>query len=615
MNQVGYLTHGPKTATLVTGATEPVAWRLLDGDGAVVAEGESVPRGHDPSAGLDVHVLTFDDVRTPGTGYVLAVDEATSDPFAIGADLYDDLRVESIVVFYGQRSGIAIEEDLLGPGYGRAAGHVDVAPNRGDGAVPCLPAAHATTADGVDLYEGWTGDYTLDVTGGWYDAGDQGKYVVNGGIAVAQLLGLYERAVRTGTDDALGDGSLRVPERGNGVPDVLDEARWELEWMLRMVVPDGEPYAGLVHHKVSDERWVPLPTLPADDPQPRFLHRPSTAATLNLAAVAAQGARVLAPHDAAFAERLLAAAQAAYDAAATHPVVLAPDTNTLENAGSGPYDDLDVDDDRLWAAAELYLTTGEDRYAADLRANPYRLGGERPAFQPEGFDWNHVAAWARLQLATVESALPERSLVRASVVDAADALVEQQATQPFGLPYVPTNGRYDWGSNGLILNNLAVLAAAHEITHDDRYRDAVLRGVDYLLGRNALGVSYVTGFGTHAVQNQHSRWYAHALDPALPPPPRGTVSGGPNSDCPDPVSAALAGSPAQRCFVDDVHAYGVNEMTINWNSALAWVASYLAGLGDGRGPGRGEGARALDEPVPTTDEEAAADEDRVPAEG
>ncbi|GEL99099.1 glycoside hydrolase family 9 protein [Cellulomonas terrae] len=569
VNQVGYLPDGPKAATLVTDATAPVPWRLLR-DGVAVAQGESQPRGHDPSAGLDVHVVRFDEVREVGS-FVLEADGATSDPFAVAENLYDGLRVDSLVVFYGQRSGVTIDEALLGPGYGRAAGHVDVAPNRGDGAVPCLPAGHATTADGVDLYDGWTAGYVLDVTGGWYDAGDQGKYVVNGGIAVAQLLGLYERALRTGTTDPLGDGSLRVPERGNGVPDVLDEARWELEWMLRMRVPAGEPYAGLVHHKVSDERWVPLPTLPADDPQPRYLHRPSTAATLNLAAVAAHGARLFAPHDAAFAEQLLGAARDAYDAAHDHPVLLAPDTNVLADAGSGPYDDADLDDDRLWAAAELFLTTGEDRYADDLRANPCT-----PVFRPEGFDWNHVAAWAYLQLATVPSALPERDTVRAAVVEAADALRDQQATQPFGHPYVPTTGRYDWGSNGLVLNNLALLAAAHEITGDPAYRDAVLGGVDYLFGRNALGVSYVTGYGTRDVRNQHSRWYAHQLDPSLPHPPRGTVSGGPNSDCPDPVSAALAGSPAQCCFVDDIGAYGVNEMTINWNSALAWVASYLA---------------------------------------
>ena len=572
VNQLGYPPDGPKAATLVTDATASVPWRLVRAE-VVVAQGESQPQGHDPSAGLDVHVIRFDGVRERGS-FVLEADGATSDPFSIETGLYDDLRVDSLTVFYGQRSGIAIDEALLGPGYGRAAGHVDIAPNRGDGAVPCLPAGHATTADGVDLYDGWTGGYALDVTGGWYDAGDQGKYVVNGGIAVAQLLGLYERALRTGSSDALGDGALRVPEAGNGMPDVLDEVRWEIDWMLRMRVPAGARYAGLVHHTVSDERWVPLPMLPADDPQPRYLHRPSTAATLNLAAVAAQGARVFAPHDEAFAELLRTAARDAYDAAHEHPVLLAPDTNVLANAGSGPYDDADVEDDRLWAATELYLTTGDERYADDVRANRYA-----PMFRPEGFDWNHVAAWSRLQLATVASALAEREAVRASVVEAADALREQQATQPFGHPYVPSTGRYDWGSNGLLLNNLAVLAAAHEITGDTTYRDAVLSGVDYLFGRNALGISYVTGYGTRDVRNQHSRWYAHQLDPSLPHPPRGTVSGGPNSDCPDPVSAALAGSPAQCCFVDDIGAYGVNEMTINWNSALAWVASYLAGVG------------------------------------
>ena len=158
-----------------------------------------------------------------------------------------------------------------------------------------------------DYYDGWTCDYTLDVSGGWYDAGDHGKYVVNGGISVAQLLGTYERTLTasSATPGALGDGTLDLPEHGNGVPDVLDEARWELEWMQKMIAPSGE-YAGMVHHKVHDEGWTGLPLLPANDPQVRSLHRPSTAATLNVAAVAAQGARLFREYDPAFADSLLA---------------------------------------------------------------------------------------------------------------------------------------------------------------------------------------------------------------------------------------------------------------------------------------------------------------------
>lgn len=577
VNQVGYLVDGPKAATLVWDGP-PLPWRC-ERDGAVLARGTTAPRGVDPSAGLAVHTVDFSEVRTAGSAeLVVGGDEGPALRVAvtIGDDVYRGLREDALAVFYGQRSGIAIDEALLGPGYGRAAGHLEDGAFGGDTAVACLPAGAATTAEGVDLYEGWTDSHTLDVRGGWYDAGDHGKYVVNGGISVAQLLGLYERARRRGTQGALGDGSLRVPEHGNGVPDVLDEARWELEWMLRMRVPAGSRFAGLVHHKVVDERWTQVPLLPADDPQRRYLHRPSTAAALNLAAAAAQGARLFRPFDAAFADRLLDAARSAYAAAAATPGLLAPDTNTLADAGGGPYDDTDLDDERYWAATELYLTTREDAYLADLRANPFHVGGTGRPF--DALDWQRVGALGRLDLATVRSPIPELGAVRASVVEAADALVDLVARQPFGQPYAPADGRYEWGSNGLLANNLVVLATAHDLTGERVYRDAVLSGIDYLFGRNALGLSYVTGWGARTAHRQHSRWYAHQVDPSLPSPPRGTLSGGPNSDTPDPVSRALAGSPAQLCYVDDIEAWGVNEMTINWNAPLAWVASYLADL-------------------------------------
>src|SRR5207253_9336003 len=131
-----------------------------------------------------------------------------------------------------------------------------------------------------------------------------GKYVVNGGIAVWTLLDEYERAMHFGAAKAFADGTLDIPERKNGVPDILDEARWELEFMLRMQVPEGKPLAGMVHHKIHDEKWTGLPLLPNLDPKVRELHPPSTAATLNLAAAAAQGARIFKKYDRAFSARL-----------------------------------------------------------------------------------------------------------------------------------------------------------------------------------------------------------------------------------------------------------------------------------------------------------------------
>jgi endoglucanase len=184
-----------------------------------------------------------------------------------------------------------------------------------------------------------------------------------------------------------------------------------------------------------------------------------------------------------------------------------------------------------------------------------------------------------MQLATVPSALPERDEVGASLVTAADAYLASD--QPFGQLYAPPDGRYAWGSNGMVANCAAIVAAAFEVGGDHRHRDGALAGIDYLLGRNALGISYVTGHGTTCAHHQHSRWFAAALDPSLPDPPPGSLAGGPNSDVPDPVSAALAGQPAQCCYVDDIGAFGVNEMAINWNSALAWLAAFAAGVGDG----------------------------------
>ncbi|CAM5471800.1 hypothetical protein SHIRM173S_04870 [Streptomyces hirsutus] len=435
------------------------------------------------------------------------MDGETSRPFDIDAGAYERLRLDSAKYYYTQRSGIEIRDDLR-PGYARPAGHVDAAPNQGDGRVPCRPGVC---------------DYTLDVTGGWYDAGDHGKYVVNGGISTWEVLSTYERArhARTGQADKLGDGTLNIPESGNGVPDILDEARWELEFLLKMQVPEGEPLAGMAHHKIHDEQWTGLPLLPGDDPQKRELHPPSTAATLNLAATAAQAARLYRPYDGKFAAEALAAARTAWTAALAHPGEYAsPD----DGVGGGAYPDDEVSDEFYWAAAELYLTTGERRFEEYVLKSPVHTAD---IFGPLGFDWSRTAAAGRLDLATVPNGLPGRDKVRSSVVKGADRYLATLTAHPYGMPYAPAGNVYDWGSSHQVLNNAVVLATAYDLTGAAKYRDGALQSMDYILGRNALNISYVTGYGEVSAQNQHSRWYARQSDPALPNPPAGTLPADP----------------------------------------------------------------------------------------
>ncbi|WP_199434688.1 glycoside hydrolase family 9 protein [Qaidamihabitans albus] len=569
VNQVGYLPAGPKHANLVTDSAEPVTWQLADADGTVVDKGTSSPQGVDPTSNQSTHRIDFSDYRRGGAGYTLTADGETSHPFDIRADIYSSLRTDSLAFFYHQRSGVEIEPEYVGDSYARPAGHLQMPPNQGDVEVPCQPGVC---------------DYTLDVSGGWYDAGDHGKYVVNGGISAAQVLSTYERTLHADRADParLGDGSLAVPEQGNGVPDVLDEARWQVEFLLSMQVPTGQELAGMAHHKVHDENWTGLPLLPHEDPERRELHPASTAATLNLAAVGAQCARLFARYDADFAARCLRAAETAWGAAKAHPARYAdPD----DGVGGGAYSDTDVTDEFYWAAAELYLTTGSGEYWTEVSSSEHH---DADVFTDGGFGWASVAALGMLNLATVPSELSAERLtfVRDAVVRGAQRYVATANAEAYDLPYAPAGYDYVWGSNSQVLNNMVVLATAHDLTGRGEFADAVLTGWDYLLGRNPLNRSYVTGYGEHDARNQHHRFWANQLDTSLPNPPAGSLAGGPNTGIQDPVAAEhLAGCAPALCYIDDIGSWATNEVTINWNAPLAWMASFTDDLATAQPPG------------------------------
>ena len=560
LNQLGFEPGDPKTAIVQAGPA-PLDWTLTDSRGKVLARGKTQPYGDDPASGAEAQRVDFSAFRTPGEGYRLVIGGQASDPFAIRARLYAPLAKDAAAFFYHQRAGIPIEARFVGTAWARPAGHAKEV---------------ATCFAGEDERgTAWPGcGYSLDVTGGWYDAGDHGKYVVNGGIALWTLLNAYER-----NPAAFPDRSLRIPEAGNGDSDLLDEARWEMEFLLRMQVPAGTRMrlpgggaeidaSGMAHQKVADRRWTKLPMPPQDDPEERLLYPPTTAATLNLAATAAQCARLWRGVDDAFAARCLAAAERAWAAAERNPKVLATSSFT----GSGGYGDGDVSDEFYWAAAELYATTGKAAYRAAVEGSPHFAA---PASEP---GWPRTATLGTITLATVRSGLPEaeRKRLRAALVAAADGFLALEKGNGYRIPYPAAN--YPWGSNSNLLNRAMLLGLAYDFTRAAKYRAGVVDAIDYVLGRNPLGVSYVSGYGARPMRNPHHRFWAHSLDPKLPGPPPGVLSGGPNSTAmSDEVAAKLKGKCApQACWADDIRAYALNEVAINWNAPLFWVAAWLS---------------------------------------
>jgi endoglucanase len=586
VNQTGYLPALPKLATVKSASTAPLKWELHKKGGGVVASGDSKPIGKDAASGEDVHVVDFSSVTTPGKDYTLKVGNDVSHPFDIAPDIYKKLKYDALAIFYHQRSGVPIAMPYAGgKQWTRPAGHVNVkafdpvkdSPNTGDKAVPCLKDSGC--------------DYKLDVTGGWYDAGDHGKYVVNGGISAWTLMNQYERAAQRKTAGDFGDGKMNIPEKKNKVPDILDEARFEMEFMLKMQVPDGKPKAGMVHHKIHDKEWTALGTRPDQDKIDRFLWPPSTAATLNLSATAAQCARIFAKLDKKFSARCLAAAEKAWAAAVANPAVY-PGTSAV---GGGPYDDTNVSDEFYWAAAELYATTKKDVYKAFIEKSPHWKkvpavdGGEE---LPTPMTWGSVSALGTITLALVPNGLPAKDVddCKAAIKAAADSYVALVDQQGYRLPFKPGKKGYPWGSNSFVLNNALVMALAGDFTGDAKYTNAVAEGMNYILGRNPLDKSYVTGYGERPLENPHHRFWAHQANSKFPSAPPGVVSGGPNSGLQDPYvqAAGLAGCAPEKCFIDNIEAWSANEMAINWNAPLAWVAAYLDEKASGAG-GKGAG--------------------------
>lgn len=684
LNQIGYYPNLAKKASYVTDASESLDFEIRDASGNAVYTGKTTVFGEDPDSGTsktqqvtvgdeeltkykdtgaNVHIIDFSDFTTPGV-YTIFVKDTTgisgtqsglkegaydttmdgdkvmwhnwvtdidyvmnaSHEFRIDENIYDDGLVKnSLNYFYQNRSGVPIESQYITSGDASTLSHSEYGHN---------PDTAYVQSKWVKSYAGDFSDgdktYSIDVTGGWYDAGDHGKYVVNGGVSVWTLQNAYEISKKNGNDAKWTDGTIAIPENKDNAPDILDEARVELEFMLEMMVKSGDPYwgkyEGMVYHKMHDHKWTGLAIhawkYEGFDNCIRIVKPPTLAATYNLAATAAQAARLWKGIDDAFADECLAAAKKAYDAAnknfyaysdaeATNPTSLyAPMDQAI---GGGAYGDTYVEDDKYWAACELYSTTGDNTYYNDLKSYSntadksgndkafsltYTLGGGENNGSFSSFNWGCTAGLGTLSLYLSDNTSAEdKAKIDESITKVADEYIKQMNSQGMGIPYKKAtftdgvnigkdkNGKlieitgYEWGSNSFVINNAIVMAYAYDSTKDIKYMNGAAEALDYIFGRNGLDFSYVSGYGTTSLTYPHHRFWAHGVDANFPLAPAGVLSGGPGAGMQDPYIGGLGyqrGTLAnQKCYVDNAEAWSVNEVTINWNSPLVWMSAFM----------------------------------------
>ena len=541
LDQAGYPSGAPKVALVVSDkATGGFVVRRQPG-GAVAFTGRLGEAALEPDSGDRVRSADFSALREAGR-YLVEVDGVgRSWPFEVGAAPHEPVFRLAARAFYGQRCGTAVDLGPEFPGYRYGACHRQGVFHPSSG----RQGARASTR-------------------GWHDAGDYGRYVVNSGITTATLLWTWElfgpRIERIGLD---------IPESGDAVPDLLDEIRWNLDWMLSMQDDDGG-----VWHKQTTPSFSGF-VMPEADAVPSAVIGTATApfksscATADFAAVTATAARVYRRFDAGFADATLAAARRAWAWVERHPDVR---FRNPPGVSTGEYGDGDCGDERLWAAAELWRSTGEpvfERAVLDMQAR-YR-GALRAEGPPS---WASVGALGLWSYVLGGGRSPAAAEIRRDSLAAADAVAAR--TRRHGYRQSLVTADYVWGSNGVAANYGVQLLVANAMEPRREYVEAALDNLHYLLGRNTFSISWVTRVGANPYRYPHHR-PSGADDNAEPWP--GMLSGGPNRTRADPAMKRLPELPPARMYLDEQASYASNEMAINWNAPLVFL---LAGVLDVR---------------------------------
>ncbi len=540
-SQLGFYTKGAKTVIL-THAKANEKFSIVNlKNKKVVFTGKLAAGKKSPVSEIIGYEADFTNLTQNGY-YAFQYNGRNLDSFYIKSSVYNDVSIGAIKSYYYQRVSMPLLPQYAGKWH-RPAGHPDTL-------VYIHPSALSTVG---------TNEKTISSPGGWYDAGDYNKYIVNSGITMGTMLSAYEDFAAY--YDTL---KLNIPESNNALPDIIDEILYNLRWMLTMQDADGGVFTKCTN--ASFDGMV----MPGVTKDKRYVVQKSTAATLDFAAVTAQAARVFKnfPQLLSLSDSCLLAAKQAWQWTVKNPSLYYDQDEMNKHyqpaITTGGYGDKNLKDEWFWAASELYVTTNDKLFLN--KAMDYW----QPTFGLQG--WPNVGlmgVYTLLKFSQVVS-LPATFIqqIQNRLLQFADELYDAQTQTPFVTVMGATPANFSWGSNAVAANQSMLLLKTYLFTGEVKYANAALSNLDYLTGRNATGYSFVTGFGKKTPMHPHHR--PSVADGIIEPVP-GFLVGGPNKNAATQDKCTYSNLLPELQYNDVSCSYASNEVAINWNASLVYI--------------------------------------------
>ncbi|MDO3644978.1 glycoside hydrolase family 9 protein [Mucilaginibacter sp. L3T2-6] len=548
LNQIGFYPDGQKIAVVLQSSGGTFHLQTLSGKDVFSSE---LKKSNMPAfGGIYTQIADFSSFAQPGKYKLFVNGAGYSYPFEIKRNALQSVAAGSLKAFYFIRASAPIEKKYAGK-WNRAEGHPD-------NHVFIHPSAASEKRPAGTV---------ISSPGGWYDAGDYNKYIVNSGITTGTLLSLYEDF-----PDYMKTVKLNIPESGNGVPDVLNEILWNLRWMQTMQ----DPNDGGVYHKLTNAAFDKM-EMPDHAIEPRYVVQKGTAATLDFAAVMAQAGRIFSKYKKqlpGLADSCIVEAQKAWEWAVKNPAVVYNQDEINRKfepkVTTGAYGDRNFTDEFIWAACELFVTTRNNAFLNTIKILPDTTMPIPSWSQVKLLGYYTLVKNSSAQGGNAPKELPE---IKRRLLALSDDLIAGADDNAYQTVITKSKSNFNWGSNSVAANQGIALIQAYRLSGKKKYLNYALADLDYILGRNGTGYSYLTGFGSKTPRHPHHR---PSVADGIAEPVPGLLAGGPNPGMQDKIKVPSLNP--DEAYVDDDRAYAVNEIAINWNAPFAYLANAIEAL-------------------------------------